>query len=314
MVLGRLLTLIHDAELDCGTNVHLHWGCGFNHARHSHLEDIVDMRVLDQIQENVALSTALSLQSHRGVVVVKLGRNDARVGQLEGHLDAFDVVSELVALRILELQGDCHLRTEREVQGLIHVLAGERVDICDEHIEHDDLVVEGLALFHDHCHLAVLVECLDALLIDEGDDGSLHILVLVGVGRVIVDALLAVSQSEFGLSVGLNLRIGVRRHHVEVSLCLWFVDELRDVDLELVPHTDSNGSREPVLLILILLRVFNGQLEAHEDLARLASRRVHSRTVKEAQEYCIVIVGLVISDLLVGDDEFQCAFHFVGQV
>jgi len=140
------------------------------------------VRVLHQVNDNVAFAAALRPHDDRLVEFIQLGRNHPRVGQFNPHFDALDVVGERVSVLVLELNWDFHLGAKREAECLVDVFGSHVVDVGDEHVEHHDLVRESLVFFDDDCDLAVLVESLDALVVDQLDNGGLGVSVLVGVG------------------------------------------------------------------------------------------------------------------------------------
>ena len=57
------------------------------------------------------------------------------------------------------------------------------------------MVAECLVLFYNYCDLALLIKSSDAFIVDQSDDWGLYFFVLVSVGGVVVDTLLAVAKS-----------------------------------------------------------------------------------------------------------------------
>ena len=113
--------------------------------------------------------------------------------KLKAHSYTLNVIGEGVAVLILEFQRDVHRGTQGEVQGLVHILAGNCEDVCDQHIQHDNLIAECLVFLNDNCDLAIFDESTDPFFVDKLDNGSLYLFVLIRVSRVVIDTLLAVS-------------------------------------------------------------------------------------------------------------------------
>jgi hypothetical protein len=210
--------------------MHVHWRMRPHNTLHAHFEDVVDLWLLQQVDYHVALTTALCLELQRGVEFVQRSREDARVRKLKAHSYTLNVIGKGVPVLILEFQRDVHRGTQGEVQGLVHILAGHCEDVCYQHIQHDNLIAECLVFLYDDCDLAIFVESTDPFFVDKLDNGSLHILVLIRVSRVVIDTLLAVSESQPCPLVSLDLGVGIRGHQIKVCLLLWVVDELRNID------------------------------------------------------------------------------------
>jgi hypothetical protein len=64
------LILIHYLELDFSTNMHVHWRVRFHNTLNSHFEDVIYLRLFQQINNNIAFTASLCFKKKRRVVIV----------------------------------------------------------------------------------------------------------------------------------------------------------------------------------------------------------------------------------------------------
>ena len=74
---------------------------------------------------------------------------------------------------------------------------------------------------------------------------------------------MAVTESQPCPLVSFDLGVSVRGHQIKVSLLLWVVDELRNIDFKLLLNTQSHTLGEPVLGIPVELWVLDGKLNIY---------------------------------------------------
>ncbi len=67
---------------------------------------------------------------------------------------------------VLEFDWHSHRGPQREAECRVEVLGCNGVDVCDEDIEHDHLITKSLFFFNNDSHFSILVEGLDAFIID----------------------------------------------------------------------------------------------------------------------------------------------------
>jgi hypothetical protein len=74
---------------------------------------------------------------------------------------------------------------------------------------------------------------------------------------------LAVTESQPCPLVSFDLGVSVRGHQIKVSLLLWVVDELRNIDFQLLLNTQVHSLGEPILGIPVDFWVLNGKLDIY---------------------------------------------------
>lgn len=131
---------------------------------------------------------------------------------------------------ILEVDRKAKCRTQGKVQCIVSFLRCDREHILDEHVEHDHLVAESLALCNNHGDLAKLVIGADAVVVYQLDDWRRTLLVLVALRHRVKNGLSAVSKVQLGPAVCLDLGDSIGRKQVERCLLqvmlavLWHID------------------------------------------------------------------------------------------
>ena len=105
--------------------------------------------------------------------MVKLCGHNSWMRQLNCNLNSLDIVGKQVSMLIVELDWDVDVGAKRQVECLVEVEGSQGVDVRDQDVQHHNLVAERLIFFDYHCHFAVLVVSLDALIIYQRDQRRL---------------------------------------------------------------------------------------------------------------------------------------------
>ena len=123
--------VVHNLKFNSSPNMNIDWWEWLDNALNSYSEYIEHIRMLRQVNLDIALSSAFCFHIKSLVVLIKLDRDNPRVGEFDSYLYSFDVICKLMAMLILEFNWDVHWRAKREIQCLIHILSCKVKDICD---------------------------------------------------------------------------------------------------------------------------------------------------------------------------------------
>jgi hypothetical protein len=137
--------------------------------------------MLREVHLDIAFSSSFRFHLQSLIILVKLDRHNSGVRQFKFHIDSLDIISELMTMLVLELDRDVHGRPKRETQCLIRVLRCKIVNLCNQYVQHHDLVAESLVLLNNDSDLTVLVKRADSFIIYQRDNWRLHLFVLIRV-------------------------------------------------------------------------------------------------------------------------------------
>ena len=113
---------------------------------------------------------------------------------------------------------------------------------------------------------------------------------LVVISRAAHHALTAGAHPEPRLAIRGDPAQGPWRHQVLVSLPVFFRDEFRHRYSQLVLNCNNNAGFKPVLLILVLIRVFDGHFYCQDGFSDIHSLGVYACAVEGRVEASIVII------------------------
>ena len=94
---------------------------------------------------------------------------------------------------ILQVDRQGKAGAKREAQSVVGPHCGQSVDVGDLDVEHDDLIAERSSFLHQQSYFAVLIKRSNSLIIDELDDRTCGLLILIGATRVVKHTLLTVA-------------------------------------------------------------------------------------------------------------------------
>ena len=272
---SEVVLVVYQLEVDSTAHVQLCWRRWLDERGHADTEDVVDGRIFEKVDYDVALAGADRAEVDGLVQGVQLRFNDPWVGELESNLDSLDIVGEEMTVLVLELDREVHGGANGETEGLVEVLSGQRVDVRDEDVEHGDLVSIGVALLHDDGHFSIFVVGPHASL-KEFDDRLSRLSLLVPIRRVHEDALNAVAHPQLRLAVRNDFDLSISWDHVQVSLPILVSHELRDLHRQLVLHFDDSTGLKPILLSFVLFRILYGHPDSQCGLSVLLRLRVNA--------------------------------------
>jgi len=177
-------------------------------------------------------------------------------------------------------------------------MSSKCVNVSDENVQHHNLVAKSLVFFHNYRHFTILIKSTNCIVINQRDNRSLCLLVLVLLSGVVVDTLHAVAELEPRVLVRRDLAQAVGRKQVQVSLLVRVRDELRHGDGKAVLDLEQGLVLEPISLSAIEVRVLNGHAYTQDCLASLECLCVDAGAVKGSGEHCTIIVLGIIPDYL----------------
>lgn len=120
------MRICHNLEADLTANVQMNWRAWLDQRSHSYLEDVENIRIVDEIEYDVAFTRSLGVKSYTLVVAIELCSDDVRVRKLDSNLDAFDTVGKQMSMFILEFDRHFQRRAERKAKCFIEVMLVSR--------------------------------------------------------------------------------------------------------------------------------------------------------------------------------------------